>query len=309
MKIVFLDTKTLGKDISLEKFNELGQITKYETTNQTNILSRVKDADIVITNKVLITKETMEKSSIKLICITATGTNNVDLKYAKENAIEVKNVADYSSASVAQVTISLVLDFVQKLDYYKNYVNEGNWQKSDIFTHIDKPFFELENKKWGIIGLGSIGKKVAKIANGFGCEVNYYSTSGKNKNTDYNQLDLETLLKTCDIISIHSPLNDATHNLLNKTNLNMLKENAILVNVGRGGIINEKDLSEIIDSDKSLYVGLDVVEVEPIKEDNPLLKISKKEKLTILPHIAWSSIEARNTLMKKVFDNIKEFVL
>lgn len=309
MKIVFLDTKTLGKDISLEKFNELGQITKYETTIQTNILSRVKDADIVITNKVLITKETMEKSSIKLICITATGTNNVDLKYAKENAIVVKNVADYSSASVAQVTISLVLDFVQKLDYYKNYVNEGNWQKSDIFTHIDKPFFELENKKWGIIGLGSIGKKVALIANGFGCEVNYYSTSGKNKNTDYNQLDLETLLKTCDVISIHSPLNDATHDLLNKTNLNMLKENAILVNVGRGGIINEKDLSEIIDSDKSLYVGLDVVEVEPIKEDNPLLKISKKEKLTILPHIAWSSIEARNTLIKKVFDNIKEFVL
>lgn len=309
MKIVFLDTKTLGKDISLEKFNELGEITKYETTNQTNILSRVKDADIVITNKVLITKETMKKSSIKLICITATGTNNVDLKYAKENAIVVKNVADYSSASVAQVTISLVLDFVQKLDYYKNYVNEGNWQKSDIFTHIDKPFFELENKKWGIIGLGSIGKKVALIANGFGCEVNYYSTSGKNKNTDYNQLDLETLLKTCDVISIHSPLNDATHDLLNKTNLNMLKENAILVNVGRGGIINEKDLSEIIDSDKSLYVGLDVVEVEPIKEDNPLLKISKKEKLTILPHIAWSSIEARNTLIKKVFDNIKEFVL
>lgn len=309
MKIVFLDTKTLGNDISLEKFNSLGDVILYETTNETQILKRVKDADVVVTNKVLVSKETMEASNIKLICISATGMNNVDLSYAKQANIEVKNVADYSSASVAQVTISIALDFIQKLDYYKNYTKTNQWQKSDVFTHIDKPFFELENKKWGIIGLGNIGKKVAKIAEAFGCEINYYSTSGKNSNTNYYQVDLNTLLKTCDVISIHSPLNEKTNNLLNKTNLNTMKDDAILINLGRGGIINEEDLAEVLDSDKKLFVGLDVVETEPIKESNPLLKIKNKEKLTLTPHIGWASIEARNRLMDKVFDNIKEFVL
>lgn len=309
MKIVFLDTQTLGSDINLDKFNSLGEIHLYPTTNESQILQRVKDADVVVTNKVVISKETMKQSKIKLICISATGMNNVDLEYANEANIEVKNVADYSSASVAQVTISLALDFIQNLEYYKNYTRTNQWQKSDVFTHIEKPFFELENKKWGIIGLGNIGRKVAKIAEAFGCEIYYYSTSGKNSNTNYNQVDLDTLLKTCDVISIHSPLNDKTKNLLNKTNLNTLKENAILINLGRGGIINEKDLSEILDSKKKLYAGLDVVEVEPIEESNPLLKIKNKEKLILTPHIGWASIEARNRLMDKVFDNIKEFVL
>lgn len=309
MKIVFLDTKTLGNDISLDKFETLGEVIKYETTNPRETLQRVQDCDVVVTNKVVLSKEVIEKSNFKLICITATGTNNVDLEAASKANVEVKNVTDYSTSSVAQLTITLVLELIQKISYYKEYVDSLQWSRSNLFTHIDKPFFELKNKKWGIIGLGNIGKEVAKIASAFGSEVNYYSTSGKNLNTDYNNVSLEELLKTSDVISIHSPLNDATYNLLNKTNLSLLKEDAILVNVGRGGIINESDLSVKIDSDKSLYCGLDVVEKEPIEETNPLLKIKNKDRLILTPHVAWASVEARTTLMNKVFDNIKSFVL
>lgn len=309
MKIVFLDTKTLGNDISLDKFETLGEVIKYETTNPRETLQRVQDCDVVVTNKVVLSKEVIEKSNFKLICITATGTNNVDLEAASKANVEVKNVTDYSTSSVAQLTITLVLELIQKISYYKEYVDSLQWSRSNLFTHIDKPFFELKNKKWGIIGLGNIGKEVAKIASAFGSEVNYYSTSGKNLNTDYNNVSLEELLKTSDVISIHSPLNDATYNLLNKTNLSLLKEDAILVNVGRGGIINESDLSVKLDSDKSLYCGLDVVEKEPIEESNPLLKIKNKDRLILTPHVAWASVEARTTLMNKVFDNIKSFVL
>lgn len=309
MKIVILDSKTFGKDISLDKFKTFGQVEIYETTNKDETLNRVKDADIVITNKVVIDKNIMEKSNIKLICITATGKNNVDLVYAKECNIEVKNVAGYATGTVPQLTITLVLHFVQKLDYYRKYVADGKWEKSDIFTHLDVPFYELKDKNWGIIGLGSIGLKVAEIASAFGCNVSYYSTSGKNNNTIYNQKTLEDLLSTSDVITIHSPLNESTLNLINKTNLNTLKDGAILVNVGRGGIINEQDLADALDAEKLLYCGLDVVNIEPIEKNNPLNYIKNKDRLVITPHVAWASIEARNTIINTTFDNIQKFIV
>lgn len=309
MKIVFLDRKTLGYDINIDRFEQLGQVTIYETTKPSETLKRIQNMDIVITNKVVIDKEIMDNSNIKLICITATGTNNVDLAYAKERHIEVKNVVGYAKATVAQLTITLALHFIQKLDYYKKYVEDKKWEKSDIFTHIDEPFYELENKNWGIIGLGNIGKRVANIAKAFECNVNYYSTSGKNSNTDYNQIQLEELLRTSDIISIHSGLNESTLNLINKTNLSLLKDGAILINVGRGGIINELDLANALDENKNLYCGLDVVNKEPIESDNPLNKIQNKDRLVITPHIAWASIEARNKIINDTFDNISKFIL
>jgi glycerate dehydrogenase len=307
MKIVFLDRDTLGKDISLERFKEIGELIVYETTTPIETLNRVKDADIVVTNKVVIDKDIMKNSNIKLICVAATGTNNIDIQEAKNRAIEVKNVAGYSTSSVAQVTFTLVLDLIHKIDYYKNIVSTGQWSKSPIFTNLDKPFFELENKNWGIIGLGSIGTKVANIAKSFGCNVNYYSTSGSNHNDNFKQVSLDELLEKSDIISIHAPLNDNTLNLLNSTNLNQIKDGAILVNTGRGGIINEKDLATIIDS-KELYCGLDVLSEEPIREDNPLLKIRNKNRIIIVPHIGWASIEARNRLLDGVYKNILEYI-
>ncbi|NQY93535.1 MAG: D-2-hydroxyacid dehydrogenase, partial [Campylobacteraceae bacterium] len=263
---------------------------------------------IVITNKVVINSEIMDKSSIKLICVAATGTNNIDLKYAASKKIEVKNVTDYSTSSVSQLTFSIVLKFMQKLEYYENYTREGEWEKSEIFTNLDVPFHELADKTWGIIGLGGIGQKVAKIAESFGCRVNYYSTSGKNFNTDYIQVGFDELLSTSDIISIHCPLNDDTLNLISLDDLLIMKDKAILLNLGRGGIINEEDLAKVIDM-KEIYCGIDVVSKEPIDENSPLRKIKNTQRLILTPHIGWASIEARNRLIEGVITNIKEHVL
>lgn len=307
MKIVILDRKTLGFDIDISVFETLGEVIFYDITNETQTINRVKDADIVITNKVFISKEVMDNSNLKLICISATGTNNVDLEYAKQKNIQVKNVAGYSSSSVVQLAFSMIFYFVQKLDYYKKYVDVGNWQKSQIFTHIDKPFFELDGKKVGIIGLGDIGRNFAKKAKAFDCEVVYFSTSGKNSNDEYKRVELSELLNSCDIISIHCPLNENTKDLLNYENMKNIKDGAILLNLGRGGIINEADLAKIID-EKEIYCGIDVVCVEPILKDNPLLKVKNKDRLLLTPHIGWASVEARNRLVQMVAENIKEFL-
>ena len=307
MKIVILDRLTLGLDIDVSVFEKFGEVVSYDFTKEDETLARINDADIVITNKVVIDKNHMDNSNIKLICITATGMNNVDLVHAKEKNIEVKNVAGYSTSSVVQVAFSMIFYFVQKLNYYKSYVDGGNWQKASIFTHIDEPFFELANKRVGIIGLGEIGRDFAKKAKAFDCEVVYYSTSGKNSNSEYKNVSLDELLKTSDIISINAPLNENTKDLLNYENMKYIKEGAILLNLGRGGIINEDDLAKIID-EKEIYCGIDVVSVEPILESNPLLKVKNKNRLLLTPHIGWASIESRNRLIGMVAKNIEDFL-
>ena len=307
MKIVILDRKTLGYDVSVDIFSKFGEVISYDTTKVNETKDRIKNADIILTNKVYVGKDELENSSVKLICVTATGMNNVDLEYTKEKNIEIKNVAGYSTSSVIQLAFSMIFYFVQKLTYYKKYVDEQNWQKSDTFTHIDVPFFELDNKRVGIIGLGEIGRDLAKKAKAFNCEVVYYSTSGQNTNSEYKSVTLEELLKTSDIISIHAPLNEKTKDLLGYKELNLIKEGAILLNLGRGGIINEADLAKILD-EKDIFCGLDVVSKEPIEESNPLLKVVNKQRLLMTPHIAWASVEARKRLIEKVAKNIEDFL-
>ena len=307
MKIVILDRATFGSDMDVSIFDTLGDVTSYDITNADETKQRVKDADIVLTNKVVLGENEINGSSIKFIAITATGMNNVDLEYAKQNNIEVKNVAGYSSASVVQLAFVMIFYFIQKLDYYKKYVDGQNWQKSQTNMHIGKPFSEIDGKKVGIIGLGEIGSNLAKKVKAFDCEVLYYSTSGKNSNSEYKRVELDELLKTSDIISIHCPLNDDTKDLLNYENMKTIKDGAILLNLGRGGIINEADLAKIID-EKEIYCGIDVVSVEPILESNPLLKVKNKERLLLTPHIGWASIEARTKLISLVASNIKEFI-
>lgn len=302
MKIVFLDALTLG-DVDFERFKNLGEVEIYQTTSKEKTPERVKDADIVVTNKVVIDKEIMDKSNIKFIQIAATGMNNVDLEYAKKKGIVVKNVAGYSTNAVIQHTFALVLSLLNRICYFDKFVRE-KYPESKIFTHIQN-WFEIEGKRWGIIGLGEIGRGVAKIARSFGAEVVYYSTSGKNNNDEYKKVDLDELLKTSDIITIHAPLNENTKNLLNKENMKFIKNGAVLVNVGRGGIINEKDLAEILEQ-KDIFVGLDVFEKEPTPKDNPLLKF--KDKTLLTPHVAWTSVEARKKLMDGIYGNIKEWV-
>ena len=301
MNIVFLDALTLG-DVDFKRFEKFGEVKIYQTTKPSQTLERVKNADVVVTNKVVIDKNIMDNSDIKFIQIAATGMNNVDLEYAEKKGITVKNVAGYSTNAVIQHTFALVLGLINKICYFDKYTRE-EYPKSEIFTHIQN-WFEISGKRWGIIGLGEIGRGVAGIAKSFGAEVVYYSTSGKNNNPEYKRIELDELLKTSDIISIHAPLNENTKNLLNYEKLSLIKENAILVNVGRGGIINEKDLAEIL-KNKNIFAGLDVFEKEPVNENNPLLKF--KDKTLLTPHVAWTSIEARNKLMDGIYRNIKEF--
>jgi lactate dehydrogenase-like 2-hydroxyacid dehydrogenase len=306
-KICVLDAKTFGSDMSLNIFNEIANTTLYETTSKEQTLKHISDANIVITNKVVIDKYVMDNTNIKLICVAATGMNNIDLEYAKEKCIEVKNVVGYSSASVAQLTFSIALQFIQKVPYYNEYVLNNSWSKSDIFTHLDQPFFELENKTWGIIGLGNIGKRVANIAESFGAKIQYYSTTNKNNNTQYKNVSLNELLKTSDIISIHCALNDATNNMINRTNITTIKDKAIILNLGRGGIVNEEDIAKVLD-ERELYYGTDVVTKEPIVEQSALLAVQNKERIIITPHIAWASIEARKRLLNMIANNINDYL-
>jgi len=261
----------------------------------------------VIVNKVLITKEIMQKTNLKLICISATGMNNVDLKTAKELKIEVKNVAGYSTNSVIQQTFASLFTLLNNTIFYSDYVKSGKWAKSEIFTNLDKPIVEIYGKKFGIIGLGEIGQGVARIAKSFGAEVAYYSTSGKNKNDEFKSISLDEMLQNFDIISIHAPLNENTKNLIGKNELNKMKNGAVLMNFGRGGIVDEKALAKIVD-EKDIKAILDVLEVEPMIKNHPLLNVKNKNNVLITPHVAWGSKTARDLLIKKIYLNIENFL-
>ena len=307
MKIVLLDALTFGQT-DLSAFNALGEVEVHQTTSADQTQSRITNADVVVTNKVVITKEFMQNAkSLKLICIAATGMNNVDLEAAKELNIEVKNVAGYSTDSVIQHTFSMLFYLLGHSRYYDEVVKDGTYSKSKIFTDVSHPFFEVKGKKWGIIGLGSIGKGVAKIADAFGAEVVYFSTSGVKREEDYKSVELQELLKTCDIITVHAPLNEKTNNLLSYEQLLTCKDGATILNLGRGGIIDEEAVAKVID-EKNLFFGLDVLTKEPMREDHPLLNIKNSDKLYITPHIAWTSVEARDKLIASVIENIKETI-
>ncbi|QHG92010.1 D-2-hydroxyacid dehydrogenase [Sulfurimonas sp. CVO] len=307
MKIVLLDTLTFG-DTDLSAFFELGDVEIFKTTSAEQTQERITNADIIVTNKVVITDEHMQNTpTIKLICVAATGMNNVDLKAAKERGIEVKNVSGYSTDSVIQHTFSMLFYLIGHSKYYDECVKSGEYAKSPIFTDVSKPFFEIKNKKWGIIGLGEIGRGVARVARAFGAEVSYFSTSAQNSSNEFNRVELEELLQTSDIISIHAPLNEKTLNLLGYEQLLICKDGVVVLNLGRGGIIDEDAVAEIIDK-KNISFGLDVLSKEPMKQNHPLLNVKNQENLYITPHIAWTSIEARELLIAGVIENIKTFL-
>lgn len=304
MKITILDALTFG-EMDLSAFDTLGEVSLYQTTSAEQTQERITNSNVIVTNKVLITKEHMLSSKeLKLICIAATGMNNVDLVAAKELGIEVKNVAGYSTDSVIQHTFSMLFYLIEHSSYYDEFVKDGSYAKSPIFTNISQPFFEIKGKKWGIIGLGVIGRGVASVATTFGAEVVYHSTSGAKREEPYKSVTLETLLRECDIISIHAPLNEQTSNLLDYKELSLCKSGAVVLNLGRGGIINEEAVAKIID-EKDISFGLDVLSQEPMRENHPLLHVKNQERLYITPHIAWASQEAREKLISLVVQNIK----
>lgn len=306
-KIVILDGKTLG-DIKLEKLSEIGEVKYYDTTDISEVKERVSEANIVLTNKVVLNRENLsDANNLEFIAEVATGFNNIDVEYAKEKGIGVANVAGYSTNAVVQHTFAVALALLDEVTYYDSYVKNGEYSKSGLFTCLDKPYYEIEGKTWGIIGLGNIGRKVAKIAEAFGAKVVYYSTTGNNSNDEFSRVSFDELLSRSDIISIHAPLSNNTLGLLDYEALCKMKNSAILVNMGRGPIVVEEDLARAIDENKIRGAALDVFEVEPININSPLLTMKNKDKIILSPHIAWASVEARERLFNEVVENIIAF--
>jgi glycerate dehydrogenase len=308
MDIVFLDKKTIGNVDNFNLLHKLGNVVVYDNTKPDEVIERASGKDVIITNKVAINKAIIDAlPQLRLICVAATGINNIDIEYAKQKGIEVKNVVAYSTDSVAQSTFSMLLYLLNRPNYYDTYVKSGAYARSEIFTHHGPAFWELAGKRFGIIGLGNIGRRVAKIAEGFGMEVVFYSTTGRNNNINYKRFDLNTLLKTSDVVSIHAPLTDTTRNLITYEKLKLMRPCAIILNTGRGGIINESDLVRALNENLIGAVGIDVLTKEPIDPQNPLLKVFDKEKIIITPHIAWASMESRARLIEKIAKNIEAF--
>jgi len=307
MKIVFLDAQTIGTDIDLSKFDTLGEVVKYPFSTPAEVRERVKDADVIVLNKVLINEDSIGTAEkLKLVCVTATGTNNLDKEYLAKRNITWKNVAGYSTESVAQHTFALLFFLMEKLRYYDEYVKEDHYTNDISFSHFEERFYEINGKTWGIIGLGNIGRRVASIAQAFGANVIYTSPSGSAPQEGYHQVDMDTLLSSSDIVSVHAPLNEYTENLMNAEAFDKMKSSAIFLNLGRGAIVVEQDLTDALNNNKIRAAGLDVLSVEPMSPENPLRQIKDSRKLFITPHIAWASVEARTRLMDIIFNQIKE---
>lgn len=308
MKIVFLDAESLGNDVDYSEFEQLGEVVTYPRTSPEEVPERIEDADVIVVNKVPVNESTISSArNLKLVCVSATGTNNLDKDYLDQRRIEWRNAAGYSTESVAQHTFAMLFYLMEDLRYYDDYVKNGNYAASSLFTHFGIPFHELGSVTWGILGLGAIGRRVADIAGMFGAKVIYYSASGAPAQEGYRQVDFDTLLSESDILSIHAPLNEYTENIMNADAFREMKSSAILLNLGRGPIVNESDLADALNSEEIRAAGLDVLSVEPMARDNPLFGVQDKSRLFITPHVAWAAVEARQRLMKIVAENIKEY--
>lgn len=309
MKLVILERNSAGTDVDVSCFEKFGEVTCYPNTVAANTAERVKDADIILANKAPLNESTLKDApNVKLICLLATGFDNVDLAYCKSRGIKVTNVINYCTSTVAQHTLLLALALSEKIAFYDDYVKSGAYSAQDRFSNFDRTFYDLEGKTWGIIGMGTIGRRVAGLAQAFGCRVIFYSASGKSTCTDYERVEFDTLLQESDILSLHCPLSDRTRGLINKDALSKMKKTAILVNVARGPVVDTQALYDALVADQISGAGLDVLEQEPMAKDNPLAQIKDSTKLIITPHMAWASLESRTHLVEEVAKNIEAFL-
>lgn len=308
MKIVFLDTKSIGEDIELSTFDKLGEVIKYPFSALEEVPPRVKDAQVVITNKIPINEGTIHTSEqLKLVCVTGTGTNSLDKDYLKKRNIAWRNVTGYSTESVAQHTFAMLFYLLEKLPFYDEYVKSGRYVGDTLFTHFSNSFHELHHMTWGIIGLGNIGRRVAALAQAFGAKVIYYSPSAAAPQAGHRQVDFGTLLSSSDIVSIHAPLNKYTDRLMDDSAFRKMRPHTILLNLGRGRIVCEDALAAALNENRLAAAGLDVLAREPMSADSPLLCMKDSKRLLITPHVGWASIESRTCLMDTIAEQIKEF--
>lgn len=304
MKIVFLDAGTMGTS-SLAPIERLGELTAWPNSTPDETIRRVVDCDVLIVNKIKVNDRLLEAApKLRLVCEAGTGINNIDVEACSRHGVMVRNVAGYSTDSVVQETFMHILNLLGNGAYFDNVVKSGAYSRSGLFTDYSRPFIEMAGKTLGIIGLGTIGAKVAKIGVAFGMKVIYYSTSGTSHNTEYPSVPLERLMRESDVVSVHAPYNERTAGLVGEKELRMMKPKSIIVNMGRGGIVVEEALAKVIDEGVIGGAGLDVYSTEPIPADHPLLRTRHPERLSLTPHVAWASIEARERLIQSIADNI-----
>lgn len=309
MKIVVLEANRIGKDVSFDCLKEFGELVIYDETISTKeCMKRTKDADIIIVDQFPLNKTTLCcAENLKYITMTSTGTDFVDFSYMKERNITVANIRNYSTHSVAQTTISLLLYLYEKLAHFDYYVKSGEYIGDNANSSFSEIFHELYGKEYGIIGMGNIGREVAKIATAFGCHVSYYSPSGHDYHLAYPLVDFDTLLSQSDIISIHTPLNAQTKELLNYHAFQKMKKSAVLINTARGGLINETDLAKALKENLIAGAGLDVLTSEPMSPDCPFANMLDIPNLLITPHIGWASVESRDRAIREIYYNIRAY--
>ncbi|QOX64596.1 hydroxyacid dehydrogenase [Anoxybacterium hadale] len=308
MKLVFLDKKTLGFDTDTSGLDRFGTVEIYDWITDMDASRYLADADVVITNQNKLNAANLAcADKLKLICQTGTGYNNLDIEYCRKNGIAVTNVPGYAAVSVAQHTFAMLFYLLSHSSYYDAYMKEGRYSSGEV-RDPSKDFFELEGKTWGIIGLGDIGRKVAAYAQGFGCSVVYFSSSGEDRSNSLKRMELDELLNEADIVSVHAPMNERTRGLIGLKEMKMMKQSAYLLNLGRGGIIVEKDLAQALSERIIAGAGLDVFEEEPLSPDNPLLTVVDSGTLYMSPHIGYGSREARARLMDTICSNIESFL-
>ena len=306
MKIVFLDASVMG-EMPLEPIEALGGLVCWPTSTREEALQRVGDCEVLIINKIIINDELLDAApKLRLVCEAATGVNNIDLEACARRGILVRNVAGYSTEPVVQQTFMHILSLIGKGPYFDELVKSGAYSRSPIFTDLSRSFNEIDGMVMGIIGMGTIGQRVATVAKAFGMKVIYYSTSGTSHCKDYPSVPLEELLRESDVVSIHCPLNERTKGLIGAEQLAMMQPSAIIVNMGRGGIVDEKALAEAIDAEEIAGAAADVFSTEPIPADNPLLHTRFPDRLRFTPHLAWASVEARKRLVARIADNIRK---
>ncbi len=305
MKITVLDASTLGSDLDLSPLSTVGVTECFSVTAKEEIAKRIKDTDVIITNKVkLSAKALSDAEHLKLICVFATGYDNIDIDYCNEKGIRVCNVVGYSTDSVAQVTLSGVLYLATHLCEYTSYVKSGEYSRSGCANKVSPVFSELRGKTWGIVGYGNIGRKVADIARAFGCNVIAHK---RNPTADVKCVDFETLCRESDIITLHTPLNDDTRGLIDDTALSLMKPTVILYNAARGAVTDEEAVAKAILNKKIAAFGSDVYSVEPMGEEHPFFEIKSFPNVCLTPHMAWASKEARERCLQEIVENIKAF--
>lgn len=306
MNISVLDAGTLGTDLDLSVLNGFGTVSVYESTSASDTAQRVKDAEVVIVNKVKLSESVLEgAAALKLICVAATGFDNVDTAACKRLGIAVCNVAGYSTDSVAQITVATALHLACNYGTYLPFVSEGRYSVSATANKVEPPFYELRGKTWGIVGYGNIGKQVGRIAEAFGCKL---MVCKRNAEEGVNCVDIDTLCKEADIISLHTPLNDSTKLLINSRRIAMMKKGVILVNAARGLVTDEKALAEAVLNGHIGGLGIDVYSAEPMARTHPFYAIRSLPNVCLTPHMAWAAYEARKRCLDEMVQNIQAFL-